>query len=84
MKERFEVRVQGLLPRVRVTRTEDGDFWEGFGHYMKQVMNQAGNSHLLTILSYPGAGHLIEAPYTPHCQASNFMLAGTWNCFVLT
>lgn len=44
---------------------------------MKQMMERAGNSHLLTILSYPGAGHLIEPPYSPHCRASNFMLAET-------
>ncbi|KAI5627043.1 peroxisomal acyl-CoA thioesterase 2b like 3 [Silurus asotus] len=44
---------------------------------MKLMMEQDGNSQLLTVLSYPGAGHLIEPPYTPHCQASNFMLAGT-------
>eukprot|EP00064_Thunnus_orientalis_P022782 superscaffoldBa00007998_g23001 len=39
---------------------------------MKEMMEQAGNSHLLTILSYPNAGHLIEPPYTPHCRASSF------------
>ncbi|XP_053369886.1 bile acid-CoA:amino acid N-acyltransferase-like [Clarias gariepinus] len=44
---------------------------------MKQMMEQAGNSHLLTTLSYPGAGHLIEPPYSPHCRASNYMLIGT-------
>ncbi|MCI4381841.1 hypothetical protein PGIGA_G00256650 [Pangasianodon gigas] len=44
---------------------------------MMQMMERAGNSHLLTVLTYPGAGHLIEPPYTPHCQASNFMLAET-------
>ncbi|XP_060742719.1 bile acid-CoA:amino acid N-acyltransferase-like [Tachysurus vachellii] len=44
---------------------------------MKQMMERAGNSHFLTVLSYPGAGHLIEPPYTPHCRASNFMMAGT-------
>lgn len=44
---------------------------------MKQMMDRAGNSHLLSVLSYPVAGHLIEPPYTPHCRASNFMLAET-------
>uniref|UniRef100_A0A671YLB5 Acyl-CoA thioesterase 19 n=1 Tax=Sparus aurata TaxID=8175 RepID=A0A671YLB5_SPAAU len=39
---------------------------------MKQIMEQAGNSHLLTVLSYPNAGHLIEPPYTPHFRASSF------------
>lgn len=38
------------------------------------MMDKAGNGHLLTVLSYPGAGHLIEPPYTPHTRASNFKL----------
>nr|XP_023694720.1 acyl-coenzyme A thioesterase 4-like isoform X1 [Paramormyrops kingsleyae] len=43
---------------------------------MQKMMEEAGNSHLLTILSYPGAGHLIEPPYSPHIRASNFVLRG--------
>ncbi|KAI3370577.1 hypothetical protein L3Q82_007146 [Scortum barcoo] len=39
---------------------------------IKKMMEQAGNSHLLTILSYPNAGHLIEPPYTPHFRSSAF------------
>uniref|UniRef100_A0A672FQC0 Acyl-CoA thioesterase 19 n=1 Tax=Salarias fasciatus TaxID=181472 RepID=A0A672FQC0_SALFA len=39
---------------------------------MKEMMERAGNSHLLTVLSYPDTGHLIEPPYTPHVRASNF------------
>uniref|UniRef100_A0A4W5R6K0 Acyl-CoA thioesterase 19 n=1 Tax=Hucho hucho TaxID=62062 RepID=A0A4W5R6K0_9TELE len=50
---------------------------------MKQMMEKAGNSHLLTTLSYPGAGHLIEPPYSPHIRASNFMVAGTRQKFVV-
>ncbi|KAL4593552.1 bile acid-CoA:amino acid N-acyltransferase-like [Arapaima gigas] len=34
------------------------------------MMEEAGNSHLLTVLAYPGAGHLIETPYSPHSRAS--------------
>uniref|UniRef100_A0A672FV17 Acyl-CoA thioesterase 19 n=1 Tax=Salarias fasciatus TaxID=181472 RepID=A0A672FV17_SALFA len=40
---------------------------------MKEMMERAGNSHLLIILSYPDAGHLIEPPYTPLTRASNFI-----------
>ncbi|KAJ8373758.1 hypothetical protein SKAU_G00043380 [Synaphobranchus kaupii] len=40
---------------------------------MEKLMEEAGNGHLLTILSYPGTGHLIEPPYTPHVRSSNFM-----------
>ncbi|CAG01065.1 unnamed protein product [Tetraodon nigroviridis] len=39
---------------------------------MKEMMERAGNSHLLTVLSYPGTGHLIEPPYTPHFRFSAF------------
>ncbi|XP_066579563.1 peroxisomal succinyl-coenzyme A thioesterase isoform X3 [Amia ocellicauda] len=41
---------------------------------MERMMETAGNRHLLTTLSYPGAGHLIEPPYSPHVRFSNFML----------
>uniref|UniRef100_A0A3P8YKA6 Acyl-CoA thioesterase 19 n=1 Tax=Esox lucius TaxID=8010 RepID=A0A3P8YKA6_ESOLU len=44
---------------------------------MKQMMEKAGNSHLLTTLSYPGTGHLIEPPYSPHVRVSNFMMTQT-------
>ncbi|XP_053364385.1 acyl-coenzyme A thioesterase 1-like, partial [Clarias gariepinus] len=43
---------------------------------MERMTEKAGNRHLLKILIYPGAGHLIEPPYTPHHRASNFMVAG--------
>lgn len=39
--------------------------------------DDAGNEHLLTILQYPDAGHLIEPPYTPHFRASNFIVPQT-------
>ncbi|XP_039882516.1 peroxisomal succinyl-coenzyme A thioesterase-like isoform X2 [Simochromis diagramma] len=42
---------------------------------IKEMMARAGNSHLLTVLSYPNAGHLIEPPYTPHARSSNFKTA---------
>ncbi|XP_036433189.1 peroxisomal succinyl-coenzyme A thioesterase-like isoform X2 [Colossoma macropomum] len=41
---------------------------------MVRIMEKAGNLHLLQVLTYPGAGHLIEPPYTPHHRASNFVL----------
>lgn len=44
---------------------------------MTQMMRAAGNEHLLTILQYPDAGHLIEPPYTPHFRASNFIVPQT-------
>ena len=39
----------------------------------KQVydrMSKNGKGHLCSILRYPGAGHLIEPPYTPLCYSS--------------
>ncbi|NP_001188466.1 acyl-CoA thioesterase 18 [Danio rerio] len=41
---------------------------------MEMMMEKAGNRHLLTVLTYPDAGHLIEPPYTPHFRATNFIL----------
>ncbi|KAK5927448.1 hypothetical protein CgunFtcFv8_012605 [Champsocephalus gunnari] len=37
---------------------------------MREMMERAGNSHLLTVLSYKNAGHLIEPPFTPFTRAS--------------
>ncbi|XP_078409232.1 peroxisomal succinyl-coenzyme A thioesterase-like isoform X2 [Cetorhinus maximus] len=41
---------------------------------IQKVMKAAGNDHLLTVLSYPQAGHLIEPPYSPHCRESKFKI----------
>ncbi|KAM9467981.1 bile acid-CoA:amino acid N-acyltransferase-like isoform 2-T2 [Clarias gariepinus] len=42
---------------------------------MERMTEKAGNRHLFNILIYPGAGHLIEPPYSPHHRASNYMLS---------
>ncbi|XP_006633539.3 peroxisomal succinyl-coenzyme A thioesterase-like isoform X1 [Lepisosteus oculatus] len=44
---------------------------------IEKMMEQAGNRNLLTVLSYPGAGHLIEPPYSPHIRNSKFLLSQT-------
>ncbi|XP_066579569.1 acyl-coenzyme A thioesterase 1-like isoform X2 [Amia ocellicauda] len=41
---------------------------------IEKMMETAGNRHLLTTLSYPGAGHLIEPPYSPHAYASKMIV----------
>uniref|UniRef100_A0A1A8C753 Acyl-CoA thioesterase 19 n=1 Tax=Nothobranchius kadleci TaxID=1051664 RepID=A0A1A8C753_NOTKA len=53
---------------------EDDQNWCAYESAMdiKEMMEKAGNSHLLTLLSYPEAGHLIEPPYTPHVRSSLF------------
>uniref|UniRef100_A0A673B7T3 Acyl-CoA thioesterase 19 n=1 Tax=Sphaeramia orbicularis TaxID=375764 RepID=A0A673B7T3_9TELE len=53
---------------------EDDQNWAApeFAQDIKEMMEQAGNSHLLTLLSYPNTGHLIEPPYLPHARASRF------------
>ncbi|KAM9376637.1 peroxisomal succinyl-coenzyme A thioesterase-like isoform 1-T1 [Pholidichthys leucotaenia] len=43
---------------------------------IKDMMERAGNNHLLTLLSYPHAGHLIEPPYLPHTRTSLFKSLG--------
>ncbi|KAG8012404.1 Acyl-coenzyme A thioesterase 4 [Nibea albiflora] len=54
---------------------EDDQNWPAYESAMdmKEMMEKAGNSHLLTVLSYPNAGHLIEPPYTPHARFSKFI-----------
>ncbi|XP_044034353.1 peroxisomal succinyl-coenzyme A thioesterase-like isoform X4 [Siniperca chuatsi] len=37
---------------------------------IEETLRAAGKSQLFTRLSYPGAGHLIEPPYTPNSRAS--------------
>uniref|UniRef100_A0A3Q1I5Z7 Acyl-CoA thioesterase 19 n=1 Tax=Anabas testudineus TaxID=64144 RepID=A0A3Q1I5Z7_ANATE len=51
---------------------EDDQNWPAYESAMdmKEMMERAGNSHLLTILTYPNAGHLIEPPYTTHTRSS--------------
>nr|XP_019935135.1 PREDICTED: acyl-coenzyme A thioesterase 4-like isoform X2 [Paralichthys olivaceus] len=49
---------------------------------IKEMMERAGNSHLLTVLSYPNTGHLIEPPYTAHARASNFISASSGEKFI--
>ncbi|XP_073722985.1 acyl-coenzyme A thioesterase 1-like isoform X1 [Misgurnus anguillicaudatus] len=50
---------------------------------MEEIMKNAGNLHLLEVLTYPGAGHLIEPPYTPHFRASNFIIQGGYKVVML-
>ncbi|MGL5902968.1 MAG: acyl-CoA thioester hydrolase/BAAT C-terminal domain-containing protein [Cetobacterium sp.] len=38
------------------------------------MMEKAGKSQLLEVLTYPESGHLIEPPYSPHFRATNFNL----------
>ncbi|XP_036376192.1 peroxisomal succinyl-coenzyme A thioesterase-like isoform X1 [Megalops cyprinoides] len=58
---------------------EDDQSWpvSEMAEDMEKMMKEAGNSHLLTTLSYPGAGHLIEPPYTPHFCSTTFVSAKT-------
>lgn len=37
---------------------------------IEEGLRAAGKTHLFTRLSYPGAGHLIEPPYSPHRRTS--------------
>ncbi|XP_041637005.1 bile acid-CoA:amino acid N-acyltransferase-like [Cheilinus undulatus] len=41
---------------------------------MAQMMQAGGNLHLLSTLTYPNTGHLIEPPYSPHFRATNFIV----------
>ncbi|XP_064417218.1 peroxisomal succinyl-coenzyme A thioesterase-like isoform X1 [Latimeria chalumnae] len=41
-----------------------------FAEDIRKMMEAAGNTHLLTSVSYPGTGHLIDPPYCPHIPFS--------------
>lgn len=45
-------------------------------------MTAAGKKHLLTVLNYPGAGHLIEPPFSPHCRVARLNKKST-SCSVM-
>ncbi|KAL3044457.1 hypothetical protein OYC64_012866 [Pagothenia borchgrevinki] len=53
---------------------EDDQNWPSYESAidMREMMERAGNSHLLTVLSYKNTGHLIEPPFTPFVRASSF------------
>uniref|UniRef100_A0A1A7XC34 Acyl-CoA thioesterase 19 n=1 Tax=Iconisemion striatum TaxID=60296 RepID=A0A1A7XC34_9TELE len=53
---------------------EDDQNWCAYESAMdiREMMEKAGNGHLLTLLTYPKAGHLIEPPYSPHARSSLF------------
>ncbi|XP_044211586.1 peroxisomal succinyl-coenzyme A thioesterase-like [Thunnus albacares] len=74
----LKVDVGRLQCPVMLVVAEDDQNWPASesAQDIKEMMEQAGNSHLLTILSYPNAGHLIEPPYTPHFRASSFKTVG--------
>ncbi|XP_059181491.1 peroxisomal succinyl-coenzyme A thioesterase-like [Centropristis striata] len=40
---------------------------------MAQMLRAVGKEHLLTRVTYPDAGHLIEPPYSPHFRATKFI-----------
>ncbi|XP_038563013.1 peroxisomal succinyl-coenzyme A thioesterase-like isoform X1 [Micropterus salmoides] len=58
---------------------EDDQMWPAYesAQDIMEMMERAGNSHLLTVLSYPNTGHLIEPPYIPHARASSFRSVST-------
>ncbi|XP_042266761.1 peroxisomal succinyl-coenzyme A thioesterase-like [Thunnus maccoyii] len=74
----LKVDVGRLQCPVMLVVAEDDQNWPASesAQDIKEMMEQAGNSHLLTILSYPNAGHLIEPPYTLHFRASSFRTVG--------
>ncbi|KAM9328191.1 peroxisomal succinyl-coenzyme A thioesterase-like isoform 2-T2 [Pholidichthys leucotaenia] len=44
------------------------------GQEVATVMSAEGKEHLLSKLEYPGTGHLIEPPFSPHFRATNFIM----------
>ncbi|XP_070828604.1 peroxisomal succinyl-coenzyme A thioesterase-like [Chaetodon trifascialis] len=75
----FKVDVGRLQCPLLLVAGEDDQNWPSYeaAMDMKDMMERAGNSHLLTILLYPNAGHLIEPPYTPHSRFATFVTVTT-------
>ncbi|XP_051916126.1 acyl-coenzyme A thioesterase 1-like isoform X1 [Hippocampus zosterae] len=75
----FKVDVGRVQCPLLVVAGEDDQNWPAAesAQDMKEMMERAGNAHLLTVLSYPNAGHLLEPPYSPHTRASSFRSVGS-------
>ncbi|XP_076588528.1 peroxisomal succinyl-coenzyme A thioesterase-like [Chaetodon auriga] len=75
----FKVDVGRLQCPLLLVVGEDDQNWPAYeaAMDMKDMMERAGNSHLLTILLYPNAGHLIEPPYSPHTRFGAFRTVNT-------
>ncbi|XP_037109787.1 peroxisomal succinyl-coenzyme A thioesterase-like [Syngnathus acus] len=75
----FKVDMGRVQCPLLVVAGEDDQNWPACesAEDMKKMMEQAGNIHLLSVVSYPQAGHLLEPPYSPHTRVSSFRSAGT-------
>ncbi|XP_020781911.1 bile acid-CoA:amino acid N-acyltransferase-like [Boleophthalmus pectinirostris] len=50
---------------------------------IERIMCAAGKGHLLSRINYPGAGHLIEVPYSPHFRVTAFRETKTQTVMVV-
>uniref|UniRef100_A0A8C6TX17 Acyl-CoA thioesterase 19 n=1 Tax=Neogobius melanostomus TaxID=47308 RepID=A0A8C6TX17_9GOBI len=68
----FKVDMGRLQCPLQVVVGLDDQSWPAYESAMdmKVMMEEAGNSHLLTLLTYPHTGHLIEPPYSPYVRTS--------------
>ncbi|XP_051931503.1 peroxisomal succinyl-coenzyme A thioesterase-like isoform X1 [Hippocampus zosterae] len=67
-----QVKIENLAcPLLYILGEDDQNFPSTENaNLIEDILKTAGKSHLYTCLSYPGAGHLIEPPYTPHSRMS--------------
>uniref|UniRef100_A0A3B5A864 BAAT/Acyl-CoA thioester hydrolase C-terminal domain-containing protein n=1 Tax=Stegastes partitus TaxID=144197 RepID=A0A3B5A864_9TELE len=70
-----KVNMGNLKSPVLLVSGCDDQNWPSFetNEDIARMMCEAGNEHLLSRLEYPGAGHLIEPPFSPHFRATQFM-----------
>jgi len=67
-------------PVLLVRGTDDLNVNTGFSvNVIREGLKKHGKENLCSVLSYPGAGHLIEPPYTPHCYACYAKNIGKWS-----
>ncbi|XP_043943807.1 peroxisomal succinyl-coenzyme A thioesterase-like [Protopterus annectens] len=82
-----EVEVEKIRCPVLLISGEDDQAFPSVeaSHYIEKKMKEAGNSHLLSRICYPGAGHAIQPPFTPLCRLLYYSFPGfkerVWTLF---
>ncbi|XP_078091876.1 peroxisomal succinyl-coenzyme A thioesterase-like isoform X2 [Mustelus asterias] len=73
---KFMVQVDKISCPLMLISGEDDQNWPApeSAIEIQKTLKAAGKTHLLTSLSYPLTGHLIEPPYSPHCRESKFKM----------
>ncbi|KAL8622875.1 hypothetical protein ACOMHN_026996 [Nucella lapillus] len=75
VKTAFDFKTEDFLPvwesSARILLLMSGDDGQVDSHMadLCHSMYPRDKRHLMEVVHYPGAGHLLEPPYTPHCRS---------------